>query len=131
MIKVTLAKLRNELFLSAIRKIANCSNFKTLRATYETSKVVKKLDEAMRQSDILVKESIEKNVVKDENGKPIIENNHYNILPEKIATFDQEQKEMLETCEVEIECEPINLDLLDGVALTVNEILAIDFLIKA
>ena len=130
MIRAKIIEIRNENFLSAIRKIANSSSYKNLKATFECGKLVKKVELSLKNADELVKESIEKNVVKDENGNPVIENNQYNILPEKISTFDQEHKEMQETCEIEIDFLPIDLEILEGVNLTPIELNAISFLIK-
>ena len=64
---------------------------------------------------------------KDSNGDPILnlENHSYIIAEEHYATFEKEMSELLAT-EIELDCGKIDIELLDNINLSPNQLLAIE-----
>lgn len=95
------------------------------------SRLTKKLDAEMENFNECRKNLLLKYAMKDENGKPIIENDSVRLEQDSAlqAAFQQESADLL-NAEITLDIEPIPLDWLENATLTPQEMATIETFIK-
>lgn len=103
---------------------------KDLTALMRISKARRVAEEAMKEHIALRKNIAEQECEKDDKGRPVVEDGRYLYTDVEAQKQTIELLDELEAKEVELEIEPIDIKLLDGVeGLTGNTIMALgDFI---
>lgn len=124
MIKTTYKHFNTQDITPALAKLANCKAF-PIKTAYNVSKIVKALKkEVMEASEVFMK-LLDKYGEKDEKGLPKMDGNGPTIKPESKEEYEKEFKQFLEI-EVEVNRNPIPIELLEPAELTPVEIAALE-----
>lgn len=104
-----------------------------VRITYAIQKNAKTIEAALKAYDETRKSLLEKYAKKDDEGKPIIENNEYTI--ENAENWNADMTELL-TTETEVDIHKVSFDEFEKLddpkfnALTVSEMAILKFMIE-
>jgi hypothetical protein len=110
-----------------------CGKKLPYKLAYAISKNVKKLEDELKIIDEGRTSLLEEYAIKDEEGKPVISDNKYE-LGENLEKYGEEYKKYMET-DTEIETFTVPVSVLDSDdarfdTLTVEEIIHIDFMLE-
>jgi ribose 5-phosphate isomerase len=96
---------------------------------YRINKIVKQANEELQETEKIRREIINKYGKKDENGELIVDENNGTFEIEDRATFDKEIALLFaEVCE--FSGEPIDIELLENISMSSQEISAIEPFLK-
>ena len=96
---------------------------------YRINKIVKQANEELQETEKIRLEIINKYGKKDENGELIVDENNGTFEIEDRATFDKEIALLFaEVCE--FSGEPIDIELLENISMSSQEISAIEPFLK-
>lgn len=110
-----------------------CGKKLPYKLAYAISKNVKKLEDEIKIIEEGRTALLEEYAVKDEEGKPVIADNKYE-LGENLETYGEEYKKYMDT-ETDVEIFTVPVSVLDSDdarfdALTVEELIHIDFMLE-
>ena len=96
---------------------------------YRINKIIKEAAEELQETEKIRREIINKYGKKDENGELIVDENNGTFEIEDRATFDKEIALLFaEVCE--FSGEPIDIELLENISMSSQEISAIEPFLK-
>ena len=96
---------------------------------YRINKIVKQANEELQETEKIRREIINKYGKKDENGELIVDENSGTVEIEDRATFNKEVALLFaEVCE--FSGEPIDVELLENISMSSQEISAIEPFLK-
>lgn len=97
------------------------------KTAFKLAKLVKEIEANIVQFNTTRGALLERLSNKDAEGKPVIIENNYDLSPENLLVFNQEINQLLDE---EIPINPISIDEIEKVEITVEEIMVLGDLIK-
>jgi len=123
MFKLTYEVFGNPDFNTAVKKLARHDGFKNFKTTYNIARMVKDIDKEAVMYNELQRKMLNK------YGTPNEDKVSFSIKKENVEDFNKENKEFLST-EFELERHKVETAELGSVALTPNEVTAIEPLLN-
>lgn len=96
------------------------------KTAFKFAKIVKEIEANITQFNTTRGELLGRLANKDADGKPIIIENNYDLSQENLIVFNQEINQLLE---VDIPINPISIDEIEKVEISVDEIIVLGDLI--
>lgn len=124
--KLKLIKLLNA--QEGLQALANTKGLSSVVA-YRIAKNVKALDEELNTYEETRKKLVEEKANKDEEGKPIIKDDKYDLTNKALKEVNKELNALLEE-EVDIDIKELSLIDIDKAGLSALELSSIDFMIR-
>lgn len=124
-------KLTNKKILNNAMTIGAISNKELpVKVSYALAKNISKLEKELQIYNQERDKLIEKYSVKDDDNKPVIdENNQFKIQDKYLEDWNKDIKELQEI-EVEIDIHKFKLEELNGYNMTPAELMAIEYMIE-
>ena len=129
MIKLTMDQLMNS--VEVIQKLINSPTPLSAKVSYQIIRIAREVESEYNLFQKSRTELIEKYAKKDENQKPILENDRYQIVPDEQEDFTKEYNEIMNSS-IELNVEPLALNdkVMEELKLTPLEWMKIEPFVK-
>ena len=129
MIKLTMDQLMNS--VEVIQKLINSPTPLSAKVSYQIIRIAREVESEYNLFQKSRTELIEKYAKKDENDKPLLENDRYQIIPDEQEDFTKEYNEIMNSS-IELNVEPLALNdkVMEELRLTPLEWMKIEPFVK-